>query len=336
MLRRSLLTSLLATPAFAQQNPAGPIQPSTPSGAPAIGPGVWPTHSVRIIVPYPPGGSNDILARILAEALRDRLGQPFIVENRAGAGGNLGADVVAKSPPDAHTLLLTAPGPLAINHQVYPRMPYAPEDLAPLALVASVPIVLMVHPSLPVHSVAQLVALAKAQPGKLSFGSSGNGGTNHLAGELLKAMAGIDVLHIPYRGAAPAMTDLVAGNLSFMFDNMPGSLGQIREGRVRALAVAGAQRAAVLPDVPTVAATLPGFDAEAWFALAAPGATPPALLAEANAAIRAALATPGVQARFAEAGATAGTLDVPGFTRFVATERTKWAEVVRASGAKAE
>ena len=301
----------------------------------------WPDRPVRIVVPYPPGGSNDILARILAEALRERLGQPFVIENRAGAGGNIGADTVAKAAPDGATLLLTAPGPLAINDQVYRSMPYDPaRDLVPVALVATVPIVLMVTNSLPVHSVAELLALAKTQPGKLSFGSSGNASTNHLAGELLKTMAGINITHIPYRGAAPAMTDLINGTLSLMFDNMPGSILQIRDGRVRALAVAGSERAPVLPELPTVAVAggpaLAGFEAEAWFGLAAPSGTPAALVERINHDVRAALSLRQVQLRYAEAGATASTLDAPGFARFVATEREKWGKVVRASGARAE
>ena len=321
MLRRHLLTGLAATlPISALAEPA------------------WPARAIRVVVPYPPGGSNDILARILADTLRDQLGQPAIVENRGGAGGNVGADAVAKAPPDGHTLLLTAPGPLAINDMVYRTLPYDPmRDLAPVALVASVPIVLMVHPALPVRTVGELVALAKTQPGQLSYGSSGNASTNHLAGELLRSMTGIDVTHIPYRGAAPAMMDLVAGNIAFMFDNMPGSIGQIREGRVRALAVAGRERAAVLPAVPTVGESgLPGFDAAAWFGLAAPGATPAPLLQGINRAVLAALASPGLKTRFAEAGATGGMLDAEEFAAFVASERQKWAAVVRASGARAD
>ncbi len=327
MHRRALLAAL-AAPAFAT---------TTALPARAQG-GAWPERTVRIVVPYPPGGSNDILGRILAEALRERLGQAFVIENRAGAGGNVGADVVAKAAPDGHTLLLTAPGPLAINDQVYRNMPYDPaKDLVPVALVATVPIVLMVNPALPVHSVAELVALAKARPGALSFGSSGNSSTNHLAGELLKTLAGINIVHVPYRGAAPAMTDLVAGNIALMFDNMPGSILQIRDNRVRALAVAGAHRAPVLPEVPTVAESgVPGFEAEAWFGLAAPGGTSAELVARINQQVKAALALPQVQARFVEAGAVSSTLDAAGFARFVAAERQKWGEVVRASGARAE
>ncbi|OYW34444.1 MAG: LacI family transcriptional regulator, partial [Azorhizobium sp. 12-66-6] len=224
----------------------------------------FPDRPVRIIVPFPPGGSNDIIARQLAEQMREGLGQPVVVENRAGAGGNVGADSVAKAAPDGHTLLLCPPGPLAINEHLFRTMPFAPaRDFAPVALVASVPIVLMVTKGLAAQSVAELVALAKREPGKLAFGSSGNGSTNHLAGELFKTMAGLDMVHVPYRGAAPAMTDLVGGQIQLMFDNMPAALPQVRGGSVRGLAVAGSARAAAMPELPTVAeAGVPGFEAE--------------------------------------------------------------------------
>ncbi len=296
----------------------------------------WPDRPVRLIVPFPPGGSNDIVARFLAEALRERLGQPFLVENRSGAGGNIGADAVAKSTPDGYTLLLSAPPALVINEHLYRSMPFDPgRDLMPVALVASVPVVLIVPSSSPVTSLAELIALAKREPGRLSFGSSSVGGTNHLAGELLKSMAGIDIVHVPYRGAAPAMTDLIAGRLQLYFDNMPGVLPQLRDGRVRALAVAGARRASILPDLPTMAeAGLPGFEASSWFGLAAPAGTPPALVQRINAAVQEALATPALRAQLATAGAEPGALDVEGFARFVSAERERWGQVVRASGAQ--
>lgn len=298
----------------------------------------WPDRPVRLIVPFPPGGSNDIVTRHLSEALRERHGQPFLVENRAGAGANIGADHVAKSPPDGHTLLVAAPGPFAINQHLYRTMPFDPaRDLVPVALVAEVPIVLMVPVSSPVTNLAELIALARRQPGRLSFGSSSIGGTNHLAGELLKSMAQVDIVHVPYRGAAPAMTDLIAGRLDLYFDNMPGVLPQVREGRVRAIAVAGATRAAVLPDLPTMAeAGLPGFEASAWFGMAAPGGAPPALVERINAAVLAALSDPTLRTRFAQAGAEPGRLDAAGFARFVEAERAKWGGVVRASGARAD
>ena len=223
IIRRHILGVVISSPAFSVL-----AQPS------------WPERPVRLIVPFPPGGSNDIIARFLAEALRDRLGQPFLVENRSGAGGNIGADIVAKAIPDGHTLLISAPPAFAINEHLYRSMPFNPErDLSPIALVASVPIVLMVPADSPARSLSDLIAMARREPGRLTFGSSSIGGTNHLAGELLKNLAGIDIVHVPYRGAAPAMTDLIAGRLQLYFDNMPGVLPQVREGRVSALAVAG-------------------------------------------------------------------------------------------------
>jgi tripartite-type tricarboxylate transporter receptor subunit TctC len=298
----------------------------------------WPDRPVRIVVPFPPGGSTDIVARFLAETLRERLGQPFLVENRSGAGGNVGTDLVAKSGPDGHVLVMNPPGPFAINEHLYRSMPFDPaRDIAPLALVAAVPIVLMVPTSSPVRSVSELIALAKREPGKLAFGSSSVGGTNHLAGELLRSMADIDIVHVPYRGAAPAMTDLIAGRLQLYFDNMPGVLPQVREGRVRAIAIAGARRARALPDLPTIAeAGVPGFEASSWFGLGAAGSTPPALVDRITAEVRAALQDRVLLERIADAGAEPGALFGPDFARFVVAEREKWGQVVRASGARAD
>ena len=297
----------------------------------------WPDRPVRVVVPFPPGGSNDIVARLLCEVLRERTGQPWIVENRSGAGGNVGADSVAKAAPDGTTLLLTAPGPLTINNALFPSMPYvAARDLAPLALVATVPIVLMTGPELPARDVPGLIALAKAQPGRIAFGSSGNGSTNHLAGELFRSMAGIDIVHVPYRGAAPAMTDLVGGQIGMMFDNLPAVLPQVRDGRVRALAVAGGKRAAALPEVPTMAeAGLPGFEAEAWFGLAGPIGMAPPLRARVEALVTEALRDAGLRAKLAAAGAEPGSLAGEGFAAFLGRERATWARVIEASGARA-
>ena len=297
----------------------------------------WPDRPLRVVVPFPPGGSNDIVARLLCEVLRERTGQPWIVENRSGAGGNVGADSVAKAAPDGNTLLLTAPGPLTINNALFPSMPYVAErDLAPLALVATVPIVLMTGPELPARDVAGLIALAKAQPGRIAFGSSGNGTTNHLAGELFRSMAGIDIVHVPYRGAAPAMTDLVGGQIGMMFDNLPAVLPQLRDGRVRALAVAGARRAAALPEVPTLAeAGLPGFEAEAWFGLAGPAGMPAPLRARVEGLVTEALSDPGLRAKLAAAGAEPGALAGEAFGAFMARERATWTRVIQASGAQA-
>lgn len=298
----------------------------------------YPDHPVRIVVPFPAGGSNDVIARLVAQKLSELLGQQFIIENRSGAGGNTGADLVAKSPPDGYTLLLSAPGPLVVNQTLYGRLNYDPaKDFAPVALVASVPIVLMVNPGVPANNVKELIALAKKDPGKINFGSSGIGSTSHLAGELLKSRAQIDIIHVPYRGAAPAMNDLIAGHIPIMFDNMPAVLPQVTGGKVRAIAVAGEQRAAALPEVPTVAELgLPGFEATAWFGLVAPARTPAPVLAKLTEEVGKVLKNPDVVARFRDLGADPGAVPGTAFAAFLAAETKKWADVIRASGAKAE
>jgi tripartite-type tricarboxylate transporter receptor subunit TctC len=298
----------------------------------------YPSRPVKIVVPFPAGGSNDIIARALAQKLSERSGQSFFVENRAGAGGNIGAEAVASSDPDGYTLLLTAPPPLTINAALYKELRYDPATaFAPVALIASVPIVLAVNPSVQARDVSELIALAKAKPGSLSFGSSGNGSTNHLAGELLKSMAGIDILHVPYRGAAPAMNDLVAGHIPFMFDNIPAVLPQVKGKAINAIAVAGAKRASALPDVPTVAESgVPGFEASAWFGLVAPAKTPAPVLAKLQDDIAAILKMPDVQKRFDELGAEPGATSGANFGKFLADETTKWTKIVRASGAKVD
>ncbi len=305
-------------------------------GAAATAEPSYPSHPVKIVVPFPAGGSNDIVARILAQKLTEREGQTFLVENRGGAGGNIGADAVAGSDPDGYTLLLTAPPPLTINIALYKDLKYDPaKAFAPVSLVASVPIVLAVHPSLGVKDVKELVALAKAKPGVLNFGSSGNGSTNHLAGELLKSMTGIDIVHIPYKGAAPAMNDLIAGHIPMMFDNMPAVLPQVQGKFINAIAVAGAQRASALPDVPTVAESgVPGFEASAWFGLVAPANTPAAVLAKLEGDVDAILKMPDVQKRFTELGAEPGTLSGEAFGKFLADETAKWTKIIHESGAK--
>jgi tripartite-type tricarboxylate transporter receptor subunit TctC len=298
----------------------------------------YPAHPVKIVVPFPAGGSNDIIARILAQKLSERTGQQFVVENRGGAGGNIGADAVAKSAPDGYTLLVTAPPPLSTNIALYKSLPFDPaRDFAPVALLATVPIVLMVNPSLPVKTVPDLVALAKAKPGALNFGSSGIGSTNHLAGELLKRMTGIDIVHVPYKGAAPAMNDLIAGHIPMMFDNMPAVLPQVAGGSVRAIAVAGAKRATALPDVPTVAEQgVPGFEAFAWFGMVAPAKTPADVLGTLQREVETILKMSDVQKRFAELGADPGTVVGADFGKFLAEDTAKWTKIIQASGAVAE
>jgi tripartite-type tricarboxylate transporter receptor subunit TctC len=298
----------------------------------------YPERVVRIVNPYPPGGSVDVMARILAQKLSDNLGQQFIVENRSGGGGNTGSDFVAKAEPDGYTLLFTAPGPLTVNQTLYSKLSFDPAtDFAPIALFATAPIVLIVNPAVPANDVRELIALAKKEPGKINFASAGNGTTNHLSGELFKSMAQIDIVHVPYRGAGPAMNDLVGGHVQMFFDLMPVVLPQIAAGKVRALANAGIRRPAALPNVPTVAEQgLAGFDASSWYGLVAPAKTPEPVLAKLRDEVAKALKAPDMVARIHELGSEPGTVSGKDFAAFLAAETRKWADVIRTSGAKAD
>jgi tripartite-type tricarboxylate transporter receptor subunit TctC len=299
----------------------------------------YPDRVVRIVNPFPPGGSVDVLARILAQKLSENLHQQFIVENRTGAGGNTGAESVARADPDGYTLLFSAPGPLAINQTLYTKgLSFDPtKDFAPIAVFATVPLALMVHPSIPANNVQELIAFAGKQPGKVNFGSAGMGSTPHLAGEMFKSMAKIDIVHVPYRGTGPAMNDLIAGHIQMFFDLLPASLQQIKSGRVRALANAGATRGASLPDLPTVAEQgLPGFSASSWFALVAPARTPPAIVEKLAAEVEKILKSPDTMARLETLGSEPGTAFGKDVTAFLDAEAAKWAAVIRASGATAE
>lgn len=299
----------------------------------------YPSHPVKIVVPFPAGGSNDIVARVIAQKLSERNnGQTFFVENRGGAGGNIGAEAVASAEADGYTLLLTAPPPLTNNAALYKDLRFDPSTaFAPVALIASVPIVLAVYPATGIKNVLELVAIAKAKPGTLFFGSSGNGSTNHLAGELLKSMTGIDIVHVPYKGAAPAMNDLVAGHIPLMFDNIPAVLPQVRGRNINAIAVAGSKRTSALPDVPTIAESgVPGFEASAWFGLVAPAKTPAPVLAKLQDDIDTILKLPDVVKRFDELGAEPGTVSGPAFGKFLANETAKWTKIIRESGAKVD
>jgi tripartite-type tricarboxylate transporter receptor subunit TctC len=298
----------------------------------------YPERVVRIVNPYPPGGSVDVMARILAQKLSDNLGQQFIVENRSGGGGNTGSDSVAKAEPDGYTLLFTAPGPLTVNQTLYSKLAFDPaKDFAPIALFATAPIVLIVNPAVPANDVRELIALAKKEPGKINFASAGNGTTNHLSGELFKSMAQIDIVHVPYRGAGPAMNDLVGGHVQMFFDLMPVVLPQIAAGKVRALANAGARRPAALPNVPTVAEQgLAGFDASSWYGLVAPAKTPEPVLVKLRDEVAKALKAPDMVARIHELGSEPGTAFGKDFETFMAAETRKWADVIRTSGAKAD
>ncbi|MGM4921727.1 Bug family tripartite tricarboxylate transporter substrate binding protein [Tardiphaga sp. 804_B3_N1_9] len=298
----------------------------------------FPERGIKIVVPFPAGGSNDVVARLLGTKLQELWGQSVVIDNRAGGGGNIGADAVVRSPADGYTLLLTAPGPLAVNQSLYAQLPFNPaQDFTPVALIASVPIVLAVNPGVKATTVAELIALAKASPGKLNFGSSGLGSTNHLAGELLKARAGIDIVHVPYRGAAPAMNDLIAGQIPMMFDNMPAIRPQVQGGTIRAIAVAGAARSPLFPELPTMAeAGVANFEASSWFGLVAPAKMPPDVTKMLIDGVTKVLKDPDMAKRLADVGAEPGTLSGDAFAAFLRAESEKWGQVVKTAGAKVE
>jgi len=298
----------------------------------------YPTKPIRLVVPFPAGGTTDILARAVAQKLSETLGQQVIVDNRPGAGGNIGSELVARSAPDGYTLLMGTVGTHAINVSLYPKLPYDPvKDFTPIVLVAGVPNVLVVNPSLPARSVAELIAYAKANPGKLNFASSGSGTSIHLSGELFKVLTGVQMTHVPYKGSAPALTDLVGGQVQLMFDNLPSSLAFIKAGKLRALAVTSKTRAAALPDVPTmVEAGVPDFEASSWFGILAPAGTPRDIVVRINAEVAKWLATPDAREKLAGQGAIAAGGAPEDFARHIASETAKWARVVKASGAKVE
>jgi tripartite-type tricarboxylate transporter receptor subunit TctC len=303
----------------------------------------WPTKPVRIVVPFTPGGTTDILARALAPELGKAFGQTFIIENKAGAGGNLGADVVAKAAPDGYTLLMGTVGTQSINPSLYPKMPYdAARDFAPITLVAGVPNVLVMNPAKAaangIVDVRTLIAYARAHPGQLNMASSGNGTSIHLAGELFKTMTGTFMVHFPYRGSGPALLDLIGGTMDLMFDNLPSAMPQIKAGKLIALAVTSSERSAALPEVPTVAEAGPvkGFEASSWFGLLAPTGTPADIVARVQQESAKALASPALKERLLSQGAVPGGMPPADFGRFIAAEAKKWAAVVKASGAKVD
>jgi tripartite-type tricarboxylate transporter receptor subunit TctC len=305
----------------------------------------WPAKAVRIVVPFAAGGTTDILARALAPELQKALGQPFVVDNKPGAGGNTGAAEVAKAAPDGHTLLMGTVGTHAINASLYSRMPYDHvKDFVPVTLVAGVPNVLVLNPANAqkngIDSVPALIRYAKANPGKLNMASSGNGTSIHLAGELFKTMTGAFMLHLPYGGSGPALIDLIGGNTDLMFDNLPSSLPHIRAGKLRALAVTSAVRSAALPDLPTVeeagGPVLKGFEASSWFGLVAPAGTPMDIVNRVQAETAKALAAPAIKERLVAQGAIPSGMTSAEFVRFIGAETAKWAKVVKASGAKVD
>jgi tripartite-type tricarboxylate transporter receptor subunit TctC len=294
----------------------------------------YPSRPVRIMVGFTAGGGADLAARVIGQWLSERLGQPFVVENRPGAGTNLAAEAVAKAAPDGYTLLLIVSA-TAIGATLYDKSGFnLLRDIAPVAAISRTPVVMEVHPSVPVRTVPEFIAYAKANPGKLSMASAGNGSTQHLSGELFKMMTGVDIVHVPYRGSSIALPDLLGGQVHVMFDVMSSSIEHIRRGALRPLAVTSAQRLEVLPDLPTVGEFLPGYEASAWNGVAAPKGTPADVIDRLNKEINAGLADPRTKARFADLGAMVSAGTPAGFGTFIAEEVEKWGKVVRFSGAK--
>jgi tripartite-type tricarboxylate transporter receptor subunit TctC len=297
--------------------------------------GDYPARPVRTIVGFAPGGPNDIVARLMAQALSERLGKQFIVENRAGASSNMATEMVVRAAGDGYTLLVLNASN-AINATLYDNLSYVlVRDIVPVAAIARVPNVITIHPSLPINSVADLIAYAKANPGKLNAGSGGVGSSVHLATELFKMMTGTDILHVPYRGTGPAMVDLLAGQIQVMFDAMPSSVGYIKAGSVRALAVTTAMRSEAFPQLPTVQDTIPGYEASSWYGIGAPHGTPGEIIALLNKEMNAALADPTLRSRYAELGGMVLPGSPDAFAQLIADETEKWAKVIKFCGAKA-
>ena len=323
--RRHLLASAALTPLFARAQAQ------------------WPNKPVRLVVPFAAGGTTDILARALAPELQRVFGQPFVVDNKPGAGGNSGAAEAAKAASDGYTMLMGTVGTHAINPSLYPKMPYDHvKDFVPITLVAGVPNVLVMNPATAqkygINSVADLIKALKANPGRLNMASSGNGTSIHLAGELFKTMTGTFMVHLPYRGSSPALIDLIAGNTDLMFDNLPSAMPHIKSGRLKALAVTSAARSSALPELPTVeeagGAMLKGYEASSWFGLLAPAGTPADVVTRVQQETAKALATPAMKERLLAQGAIPSGMTSAEFVRFIDAEFKKWAQVVKASGAK--
>jgi tripartite-type tricarboxylate transporter receptor subunit TctC len=312
----ALLCSVLAFPAAAQSD--------------------YPNKPIRWIVPYPPGGTTDLLARLMGQYLSTKMGQQILIENKAGGGNNIGTEFAVKAPPDGYTIHLVNPAN-AINATLYPKLPFNYlDDMVPIAGIVRVPNVMTVTKNFPAKNVQEFIDYGKKNPGKINMASSGAGTSVHLSGELFKFMTGIDMKHVPYKGAGPAITDLIGGQVDVLFDNMPSIIGHIRGGSVRALGVTSAQRSPALPDVPTVAETVPGYEASAWFGASAPKGTPRAVIDRLNREFNAALADPAMKAKLADLGG----VPIPGtpedFWKIHRMETEKWAKIVQFSGAKAE
>ncbi|MGB9364530.1 MAG: tripartite tricarboxylate transporter substrate binding protein [Xanthobacteraceae bacterium] len=295
----------------------------------------WPAKQVNLIVPFSAGGTTDLFGRLLAQHMHAKFGQPFIVENRAGAGGNLGAGAVAKAAPDGYTFLVGTVSTHAINPFLYSKLPYdTVKDFQPVSLIARLPNILVVHPSLPANNVQELIAYLKANPDKLSYGSSGAGTSIHLAAELFKIKTGTTMTHVPFRSSGDIMNNLTGGHINLAFDNITLAWPQVKAGRLRALAVSSTERSAIAPEVPTVAETIPGFDATSWHGVFAPAGTPKPIVDKMAAEMRRILELPDVKEKLFELGAVASPMSPEEFAKFIDAERAKWADVVKASGAK--
>jgi tripartite-type tricarboxylate transporter receptor subunit TctC len=296
----------------------------------------YPTRPVRMIVPFAPGGTTDVLARLMGQWLSERLGQQLIIENRPGAGGNIGTETVVRAPADGYTLLMVSIT-AAVNATLYDNLNFNfIRDIAPLASIMRVPNVMEVHPSVTARTVPEFIAYAKANPGKINMASVGNGSSPHVFGELFKAMTGIDMVHVPYRGGAPALTDLLGGQVQVMFDNVTNSIEYIRAGRLRPLAVTTASRSEALPDIPTIGEFVPGYEASAWFGVGAPKSTPAEIIDKLNKEVNAALADAKVRARLADLGSVPMPMTPAEFGKFIGDETEKWGKVVKFAGIKAE
>jgi tripartite-type tricarboxylate transporter receptor subunit TctC len=310
------------------------------AGLPAMSRFAWaqayPTRPVRIVVGFAAGGGVDITARLVGQSLSERFGQQFVIENRPGAGSNIGTETVVNAAPDGYTLLL-ASIPNAVNATLYEKLNHNfIRDITPIASISRVPNVMVVHPSFPAKAISEFVTYAKVNPGKVNMASAGSGASDHMSGELFKMMAGVDIVHVPYRGAAPALTDLIAGQVQIMFPTMPATIQSVRTDKLRALAVTTAMRSSALPDIPTVGEFVPGYEASTWYGLGAPKKTPAEIVEKLNKEIGAALADPRMKPRLAELGGTPLTLSPRDFEKLIADETEKWGKVVKFAGIKAE
>ena len=298
----------------------------------------WPSKPVRIVVPFAPGGAVDVTGRTIAQALSARLGQQVVVENRGGAGGNIGVEAVAKSPPDGYTLVMATAGQISINPHMYSKLPFDPvKDLVPISQAGQAINALCVHPSLPARSVKEFIALAKAQPGKLNFATGGIGASDHIATELFMSMTGVKMVHVPYKGGAPAMVDLLGGNVDLGFSTVATAIGPIKAGRLRTLGVTSGRRFELLPDVPTIAeAGVPGYESVAWYGLFAPAGTPADVVKKLNADTVAVLQMPDVRRRLTESGVLPTSSSPDAFASYIAKETARWGKLIRANGIKVE